>query len=281
MSVASILQKSIRTILDEGPGVAVAKAARRVRFIVDVAIATWRLRSEAKRPRDLDKSLDFAFGFSVGAVTIAPAQVRSEIRALLQLLEAKTPRNILEIGTARGGTLFLLSRVGAVDASLASVDLPGGEFGGGYGRIWVPLLRAMPSERQTLRLIRGDSHDLRTYEETRRWLGGEPLDCLLIDGDHRFEGVRRDFLMYAPLVRPGGVIAIHDIVPGRQDKVGGVPRFWDLVKKVYETRELVDDWGQGGFGIGVVQVPVQRVNIAALFVDPSTADDTGDSEALA
>jgi predicted O-methyltransferase YrrM len=280
MSVASILQKTIRTILNDGPGVAVVKAARRCRFIVDVAVATWRLRSEAKRPRNLDESLDFVFRFSVGAVTIAPAQVRSEIRALLQLLEAKTPRNVLEIGTARGGTLFLLSRVAAIDASLASVDLPGGEFGGGYDRIWVPLLKALPSERQTLKLIRGDSHDLRTYDETRRWFGGEPLDCLLIDGDHRFEGVRRDFLMYGPLVRPGGVIAIHDIVPGREDRVGGVPKFWDLVKRVYETRELVDDWAQGGFGIGVVQLPAQRVNLT-LLVESRTADDPSDPEALA
>jgi predicted O-methyltransferase YrrM len=280
MSVASILQKTIRTILKDGPGVAVVKAARRGRFIVDVAVATWRLRSEAKRPRNLDESLDFVFRFSVGAVTIAPAQVRSEIRALLELLEAKTPRNVLEIGTARGGTLFLLSRVAAIDASLASVDLPGGEFGGGYDRIWVPLLKAMPSERQTLKLIRGDSHDLRTYDETRRWFGGEPLDCLLIDGDHRFEGVRRDFLMYGPLVRPGGVIAIHDIVPGREDRVGGVPKFWDLVKRVYETRELVDDWAQGGFGIGVVQLPAQRVNLT-LLVESRTADDPSDPEALA
>jgi predicted O-methyltransferase YrrM len=156
---------------------------------------------------------------------LLPPRVRSVIRALLQLLEAKTPHNILEIGTARGGTLFLLSRVGAVDASLASVDLPGGKFGGGYGRIWVPLLKAMPSERQTLRLIRGDSHDLRTYEETRRWLGGEPLDCLLVDGDHHVEGVRGDFVLYGPLVRPVGVVAIHDIVPGREGRVGGVPKF--------------------------------------------------------
>jgi predicted O-methyltransferase YrrM len=281
MSVASILQKTIRTVLDDGPGVAVVKAARRGRFFVDVVVATWRLRSEAKRPRNLDESLDFAFGFSAGAVRIAPAQIRSEIRALLLLLEAKKARNVLEIGTARGGTLFLLTRVAAVDASLASIDLPGGDFGGGYDRIWVPLLKAMPSERQTLKLIRGDSHDLRTYDETRRWFGGEPLDLLLIDGDHRFEGVRRDFLMYGPLVRPGGVIAIHDIVPGREDWVGGVPKFWDLVKKVYETRELVEDWAQGGYGIGVVQLPEQHIKLAALLVDPRTADDTGDSEALA
>jgi predicted O-methyltransferase YrrM len=251
----------------------VAKAARRGRFIVDVAVATWRLRSEAKRPRNLDESLDFAFGFEVGEVTIAPAQVRSEIRALLGLLEAQPPRNVLEIGTARGGTLFLPSRVAAVDARLASVDLPGGEFGGGYDRIWAPLLKALPTERQMLKLIRADSHDSRTYEEARRWYASEPLDCLLVDGDHRFEGVRRDFHMYGPMVRPGGLIAFHDIVPGPEERVGGVAEFWKVVKKVYQTRELVDDWGQGGWGIGVLEVPPEGLNSEGPLREPGTQDD--------
>jgi predicted O-methyltransferase YrrM len=281
MTVASMLQKTIRTILDEGPRVALAKAVRRGRFVVEVAVATWRLRSEGKRPRNLDESLDFAFGFSVGAVTIAPAQVRSEIEALLMLLKDEPPQNVLEIGTARGGTLFLLSRVATADARLASIDLPGGNFGGGYDRVWTPLLRALPRERQALKLLRADSHDSRTLDEARRWFEGNALDCLLVDGDHRFEGVRRDFLMYGPLVRPGGVIAIHDIVPGRVGRVGGVPKFWELVKKVHETRELVDDWAQGGFGIGVVQVPPRHGNLAAaLLVDPGTADDLSDPGAL-
>jgi predicted O-methyltransferase YrrM len=275
-----MLQKKIRMVLDEGLSVVLVKAARRGRFVVDVAAATWKLRSERKRPRGLEESLDFAFGFSVGAVTIAPTQVRSEIEALLTLLKAEPPQNVLEIGTARGGTLFLLSRVASADARLASIDLPGGDFGGGYDRVWVPLLKALPRERQALKLLRADSHDSRTLDEARRWFEGKPLDCLLVDGDHRFEGVRRDFLMYGPLVRPGGLIAIHDIVPGREDRVGGVPKFWELVKKVYETRELVDDWAQGGYGIGVVQLPAQPVNLA-LLVDPWTADDSGDPKALA
>lgn len=280
MTMASILQRTIRTFLDEGPSAVLVKAARRGRFAVDVATATWRLRLEARRPRNVDESLEFAFGFSVGEVTIAPTQIRSEIRALLRLLETQPPRRVLEIGTARGGTLFLLSRVATDDASLASVDLPGGEFGGGYDRIWIPLLKALPRGRQTLKLIRADSHDPRTHEETRRWLGGEPLDCLLIDGDHRFEGVRRDFLMYGPLVRPGGMIAIHDIVPGPEDRVGGVAKFWRVVKKTYQTRELVDDWGQGGWGIGVVEVPPEGIKSDGSFQEACPQDDSGRSDPL-
>jgi hypothetical protein len=31
-----------------------------------------------------------------------------------------------------------------------------------------------------------------------------------IDGDHTFDAVMLDLLQYAPKVRPGGVIALHD-----------------------------------------------------------------------
>jgi hypothetical protein len=55
----------------------------------------------------------------------------------------------------------------------------------------------------------------------------------------------------------------------------------ELVKAIYETRELVDDWEHCGFGIGVVQLPSQRVNVIGLLVDPWTADDLSDPEARA
>jgi hypothetical protein len=40
-----------------------------------------------------------------------------------------------------------------------------------------------------------------------------------------------------------------------------VPAFWNLVKDVYHVRELVDDWGQGGWGIGVVEVGQGGLNL--------------------
>ena len=35
------------------------------------------------------------------------------------------------------------------------------------------------------------------------------IDFLFLDGDHSYEGVRRDFENYAPLVRPGGIVALQ------------------------------------------------------------------------
>jgi hypothetical protein len=59
--------------------------------------------------------------------------------------------------------------------------------------------------------------------------------------------------MYSPLVRSGGLVAFHDIVPGPAEAVGGVPSFWQTVRGA-ESIEFVEDWKQGGYGIGVLRV---------------------------
>jgi predicted O-methyltransferase YrrM len=80
------------------------------------------------------------------------------------------------------------------------------------------------------------------------------VDFLFVDGDHSLEGVTRDYELYAPLVRPGGVVAFHDIVPGPAEWVGGVPEFWSALRSGRDVREFVEDWSQGGFGIGLLHV---------------------------
>ncbi|MEM4489080.1 MAG: class I SAM-dependent methyltransferase [Desulfurococcaceae archaeon] len=67
-------------------------------------------------------------------------------------------------------------------------------------------------EMQGIHLIRADSHDPKTLEIVRKILGDRGLDFLFIDGDHTYEGVKKDFEMYSPLVEKGGMIAFHDIV---------------------------------------------------------------------
>jgi len=60
--------------------------------------------------------------------------------------------------------------------------------------------------------------------------------------------------MYAPLVKRGGIIAFHDIVPGSPENVGGVPKFWNEIKRNFDFKEIVKDWNQNGYGIGVIYV---------------------------
>jgi cephalosporin hydroxylase len=180
---------------------------------------------------------------------IAPIQSRDEFLSLLHTVGIAKPAGVLEIGTASGGTLFMFTRVVAETAKIASVDLPQGSFGGGYAARKIPLYSAFALPRQQLKLIRADSHSPHTYEQVKAYFSGQSVDFLFIDGDHTYEGVRKDFEMYRRLVGRGGHIAFHDIVYAE-----GVARFWAEIKPQYKTSwELVSPHSPR-YGIGVLQV---------------------------
>ena len=178
-------------------------------------------------------------------------QVDEEILGLIEELKSRDCKRVVEIGTARGGTLFLFLRSLAKDARIVSVDLPGGAFGGGYPHWKALLFHTLARAGQTLKLLRGDSHSEVTRDAISSALGGA-ADFILIDGDHSYEGAKRDFELYRPLLAERGFLAFHDIVPGLPEKVGGVPKLWAELKAQFPHRELVRDWGQGGYGIGLL-----------------------------
>ncbi len=69
----------------------------------------------------------------------------------------------------------------------------------------------------------GMSYDPMTIQKVYQSASGG-VDLLFIDGDHQYASVLADWLLYSPLVRPGGVVAFHDIaltVGGHY----GVPEF--------------------------------------------------------
>jgi len=222
-----------------------------------------KLRREVSKCFNIEDYVDLGYNFHLKlklpaklrvAFKIAPSQIKEEIAQLLNLLAELKPKTLLEVGTASGGTLFLFCQVAEPDATVISVDLPGGPFGGGYPEWRIPLYKSFAKERQRIHLIRADSHDPKTLEIVKRILGDGKLDFLFIDGDHTYEGVKRDFEMYSPLVRKGGIIAFHDIVSGPSENVGGVPTFWNEIKRSFTYNEIVKDWQQEGYGIGVIYV---------------------------
>ena len=214
-------------------------------------------RRVADAPTSLPLAFEFITTFEYGSIKLAPNQLRTEILGLLDRLGPSPPRRILELGTYKGGTLFLFTRVAALDATLVTVDLPSGPFGGGYRQSWGRLLRSFAREHQQIHLVRADSQSDEAYDLVRSLVAGPgTVDLLFVDADHTYDGVRSDYGRYAPLVRAGGLIAFHDIVPGDAKLVGDVPRFWRELKSADPTaEELVEDWAQGGYGIGIIRVP--------------------------
>lgn len=188
---------------------------------------------------------------------LKPNQHRDEISALVSLVSSIEPRVILEIGTRDGGTLCLWSQCSPNLEHLISIDLPGGIHGGGYADAREKLYRLFVSNRPNCRLdlLRVDSQQVSTREQVLRLLTERPIDFLFIDGDHRYSGVKKDYELYASLVRPGGLIAFHDIRPNRYDSTIEVVRLWDEIKiSQPQTREIIHEPYTGRYGIGIVTV---------------------------
>lgn len=223
-------------------------------------VAARQLQRRVADVRDVDATLDLVYGFNACGITIRPSQSRWEFRQLLESVAEVKPRRMLEIGTANGGSLCAFMRVCAPDAHVISIDLPHGKFGGGYPVWKVPVYKAFATAPQRLDLLRGDSHASETLVNIKSLLQGEMLDFLFIDGDHSYDGVRQDFESYKSLVRPGGLIAFHDIAPPHEGvsremyDPGEVPQFWLTVKAEHGGQEFVDPSGQGCFGIGLICV---------------------------
>lgn len=175
-----------------------------------------------------------------------------ELAELLRLLDHPPAMRVLEIGGMYGGTVWAWRQIAA--SLIVVVDKFVLE-----GRM----------ERATdvpFILIEGDSHS----PETRaRVEPHAPFDFLFIDGDHSYEGVRNDFLMYAPWVNEGGIIALHDVSveqPARVQPQHDVAPWWNQVREYYDHREIYDATGDRWGGIGVLFVSSGHAELVASLV---------------
>jgi len=183
-------------------------------------------------------------------------QKLSEFAPLIMLLARRRPRVVVEIGTFRGGSLYAFCKVADPHATVITIDLPGGLFGGGYDERELEAMRSYGRSTQSVHFLARDSQQDSTRDTVVEVLGGRPVDFVFIDGDHRYDGIRRDFELYSPLVGENGLIAFHDILPHPAQPLCQVDAVWDEVKRDHRHLELVDpgeDWGNGQWGgIGVL-----------------------------
>jgi predicted O-methyltransferase YrrM len=222
--------------------------------------ATSVLNKKANKCKTLDdivatsnKAFD-NFPFRFFGWHIRTQQVPEEFIKLLGIIAKRQPKVILEIGTASGGTLFAFAKVASPNAIIISVDLPEGEFGGSYYPYRIPYYKSFAKFKQKIKLIRADSHSKSTLDKVKKILSERQLDLLFIDGDHTYEGVRKDFEMYSGLVKKGGLIAFHDICYHAPETGCEVHKFWREIKKHYPHEEIIKNQKQGWAGIGLMYV---------------------------
>lgn len=162
------------------------------------------------------------------------SQDELELAAAIRLVMEAEPQVILEIGCDRGGTLYawrqLCDEVYGITLE-ANAD-SGGARCADHGAA----------------VFYGDSHDPEALGWVRDQLVGRQVDVLVIDGDHSFPGVVQDVVMYAPLVRAGGLILMHDILPEHFPAVK-TWRLWPQLTALYQTSEI-----RMRFGWGIIHV---------------------------
>jgi cephalosporin hydroxylase len=202
------------------------------------------LQSETSPEALVDLSLEYP--------AIRPLQSRSEFVEYAHVVAEQRPKTALEIGSFRGGTLFVLTRLADPGATVISLDLPGSWFGRFFRWVQAPIFNRFTRERQTLHLLRRDSHSQETLSTVSKLLKGRELDLLFIDGDHTYDGVRTDFEMYSPMVRRGGIVAFHDIAV--QPLPDEVVRFWNEIKPHYRHKEILHCTGHDAMGIGLLWI---------------------------
>lgn len=179
------------------------------------------------------------------AIDHGACQKPEELAEFLGMVADLNPEVIVEIGVHAGGTLYAWKRVGPNPTVIGIDMLPGGPM---------PIYQnGEPRNEHGATVIVGNSHDQPTWEALAEALDGQWIDCLFIDGDHSYEGVRQDYEMYRQLVRPGGLIGFHDIVTHRYALGCEVVKLWTEIKN-QSAVEIVSSEGDSWGGIGVLTV---------------------------
>lgn len=196
-------------------------------------------------------------------------QRKWEFDRLLELFRARKPKKILEVGSGYGGTLYYWLQNAPAAAHIVAVDSysknewygPEKDNRSKYPG-WIP-----DGSGITLEIVEGNSQDpevLQTAEDSG------PYDWIFIDAGHKEWETLADWHNYSPMVAPGGVVVMHDIISLYYDEQTGeglceVPKAWAQIRALgYVTQELIampykqwytsnghEDWS----GIGIVYFP--------------------------
>jgi len=172
--------------------------------------------------RDAKPMDDFMLSVDAGI-----QQDRKEIKDFISLLLSRGKLgSVLEIGLGFFGSTHVLwrllfERVITIEKSPERLRTFGTNLRTVH-RQWVL------DDRHSAFVI-GLSHDPATVSKTYHCVSGG-LDLLFIDGDHQYASVLMDWLLYSPLVKPGGLVAFHDAAV-TVDGTYGVPIFLERLAR--------------------------------------------------
>jgi len=178
--------------------------------------------------------------FAACGLRPAVAQHSQAEAALLQQ-HAAGAHTIVELGVAEGGSALELRQVMDPDGELVLVDpYESGALGVSFCRL-VARRTVARSTTGTVTWIRATSS-----EAARRWRGD--IDFLFIDADHSLQAVRQDWELWAPQVKVGGHVALHDARTSPEGWTGDRAWITSTAGPVVLTEEIMRDdaWALAG-----------------------------------
>ncbi len=128
---------------------------------------------------------------------------KSHYLLLYALTMMVKPDHAIEIGSRRGGSAIWIAR--AME-ELICIDAFVSSHGGAPG--------FLPHFHYNLKEMGLDHRVTLIHELSSIAVHQAPLSCglLFIDGDHSYEGCKADIAAYAPRVKSGGALVIHDSI---------------------------------------------------------------------
>jgi hypothetical protein len=168
-----------------------------------------------------------------------------ELAQLLTALKDRTINTYLQVGSAAGGTERFICEWAQIKI-LHIIDT------GDHPEFYVWRNTNRPAlEAQGVAILEhiGSSHD----EEAEEFLAkhGLKYDLIGLDGDHTPAGVRMDWKLIEPCLKPGALVWLHDIDHTKMRPCDNGPwEVWCELKKRHKV--LVE--AMGTFGIGLVEI---------------------------
>lgn len=154
----------------------------------------------------------------------------------------------LEIGVAAGGTFTITSELLKNNNELFksyAIDpaKPGETLRGGHN-MFTDNFQKFLDNNDYVKYIQDYSQNLFSH------ISEQFFDLILIDGDHSYEGVKKDFELFK---NHGKYIVLHDIV---NHNCPGVIQFWNEIKNNYEYIEFIDQYNmdKSYLGIGIIKL---------------------------
>jgi predicted O-methyltransferase YrrM len=170
-------------------------------------------------------------------------QKPEEFEILYSMVKRRSPKIIVEIGIWEGETMARWAEISELAIGI--------DFYKDRGEIFNKKREDVLSKIKNAIIIKGDSHSDLTKRDLEKALKNRKIDFLFIDGDHTYGGAKSDYFIYGEFVRPGGLIALHDVVDSENHRNCNcfVSKLWQEIKGENEIEIIFEPLTWGGIGV--------------------------------